>query len=66
MLNSYSKNQIKHINQLKSKKFRKKYGEFIAEGEKIVAELLHSSFEVTQVFALSSWVSRYETQIIGQ
>lgn len=52
-----SKNQLKHITNLHQKKFRELYGEFVAEGEKSVAELLTSSFEVKELFALNSWLT---------
>jgi TrmH family RNA methyltransferase len=46
-----SKNQIKFVNSLKQKKFREEHGYFIAEGTKIVPELLASGIEVLQVYA---------------
>lgn len=46
-----SKNQIKSINQLNQKKFRKKEGLFIAEGIKTVKELLTSSYELEKLYA---------------
>ncbi len=58
-----SKNQIKYIESLKSKKYRKKHGTFIAEGEKIVAELLNASFEITSIFALAPWTDKYAALI---
>jgi TrmH family RNA methyltransferase len=45
-----SKNQIKFVNSLKQKKFREEHGYFIAEGTKIVPELLQSDIEVLQVY----------------
>ncbi len=46
-----SKNQISFINSLQQKKFRKEEGVFIAEGEKIVTDLLASSFVAKNIFA---------------
>ena len=40
-----SKNQTKVLTSLQQKKYRNKYGLFIAEGLKVVKELLNSSFE---------------------
>lgn len=51
-----SKNQIKQINSLKIKKNRQDLHLFIAEGEKVVAELIQSTFIVKQIFALKSWL----------
>lgn len=45
-----SKALIKHINALKIKKYRLKYNEFIAEGPKIVKELIDNNITVKQVF----------------
>lgn len=41
-----SKNKIKLINLLRKKKYRQKYQLFVAEGEKIVNELINSSFDI--------------------
>lgn len=46
-----SKNQIKLINQLNKKKYRKKYGLFFAEGVKTVKEFLNSSYELEKLYA---------------
>ena len=46
-----SKNQIKFIKSLSLKKNRVKAKLFIAEGEKIIKELLNSKFEIEQIYA---------------
>ena len=51
-----AKNQIKFIKSLSLKKNRKKEQLFIAEGEKIVAELLNSNFEFHEIFATNEWI----------
>lgn len=51
-----TKNQIKYIRSLQLKKNRIKEEVFIVEGEKCVAELLHSSFKVVQLFAVKEWI----------
>ncbi|WP_445749775.1 TrmH family RNA methyltransferase [Polaribacter sp.] len=48
---SISKNQIKLIQSLSQKKYRLKHQLFMAEGVKVVNELMHSSFEIYQLFA---------------
>jgi len=45
-----SKNQIKRITSLQQKKFRMENGLFIAEGLKVVAELLDSDFELEHLY----------------
>lgn len=46
-----SKNQIKLITSLHQKKFRQANNLFIAEGVKVINELLHSNFELENVYA---------------
>jgi TrmH family RNA methyltransferase len=45
-----SKNQIKLITSLQQKKYRKQEQLFFAEGVKVVQELLHSNFELQELF----------------
>ena len=45
-----SKNQIKLIKSLDQKKQRNKQQLFVAEGKKVVKELLASSFELEKLF----------------
>ncbi|MFZ4546526.1 MAG: RNA methyltransferase [Bacteroidales bacterium] len=51
-----SHNQIKFINSLKIKKYRHQHKAFFVEGEKGVAELFHSPFHITKVYALREWI----------
>lgn len=51
-----SKNQIKYIHQLELKKFRKQEGLFIAEGHKVVGDLLAAGFTPKQLFATAEWI----------
>jgi len=54
---SLSKNHIKLITSLQQKKYRQKHKLFIAEGVKVVNELLNSAFDVEQLFATSDFVN---------
>lgn len=45
-----SKNQIKVITSLQQKKFRKQHGLFLAEGIKVIQELLNSNFELYHLY----------------
>ncbi|MCD4745473.1 MAG: RNA methyltransferase [Bacteroidales bacterium] len=49
-----SSSRIKYINFLKINKYRKKYGQFIAEGPKLVTELINSHFKIIKIFALNN------------
>ena len=56
-----SKNQIKFVRQLEQKKFRKAENLFIAEGHKVVGDLLAAGFRPTQLFATNEWISCHPT-----
>ncbi len=45
-----TKNEIKYIHSLKLKKNRKQNGEFVAEGVKLILDLLQSGMEVKKLF----------------
>ncbi len=53
-----SQSQIKWIRSLAVKKFRQQEKLFLAEGEKIVNEMLDSDLEITHVYALKPWVDK--------
>ena len=55
-----TKNQIKYIRGLSLKKNRMKNQCFIVEGEKSLSELLDSSFETVELFALKDWINKYK------
>jgi len=48
-----TKNQIKNISALRIKKYRDEYGLFVAEGEKLVNELLGTGLKAKELYALS-------------
>ncbi|MFD0993747.1 TrmH family RNA methyltransferase [Tenacibaculum geojense] len=54
---SISKNQIKLINSLQQKKNRTKNGLFVAEGVKVVNELLNSSLKIHALFATDDFTT---------
>ena len=52
----FSKSTIKYIQSLQHKKFRDEYNVFVAEGPKVVTELLQSNiFSCKAVYALKDW-----------
>jgi tRNA G18 (ribose-2'-O)-methylase SpoU len=51
-----SKSQIQFITALHHKKYREEYGCFIAEGTKVVRELIESDFQVRGVYAGADWI----------
>ncbi|MFK8059352.1 MAG: TrmH family RNA methyltransferase [Polaribacter sp.] len=52
---SISKNQLKLITSLSQKKYRQKHKLFIAEGVKVVQELLNSSFILDTIFCIDDF-----------
>jgi TrmH family RNA methyltransferase len=54
----FSKTHTKYIQSLHHKKFRDEFGVFIAEGPKVVMELLDSrEFICKEIFALPEWIT---------
>jgi TrmH family RNA methyltransferase len=45
-----SQNEIKYVNALKIKKYRHKYCEFIAEGPKLIKDLIQEGLHVKQIY----------------
>ena len=55
-----SKNQIKHIQALHSKKNREAEGLFIVEGVKLVTEFIqHKKFEIKEVFSINEYINNH-------
>ncbi|MBQ9668774.1 MAG: RNA methyltransferase [Prevotella sp.] len=50
-----SKNQLKFVHQLELKKHRRSEQAFVAEGPKVVGDLLDSGFTPLQIFATDGW-----------
>lgn len=57
-----SKNQIKYIRQLELKKFRKREGLFVAEGPKVVGDLM-KVYQPKAVYATNAYLSRTSSTI---
>ena len=51
-----SRSQLKYIQSLGQKKYRDEEGVFVAEGPKLIKELIESHVELTQVYALNEWM----------
>ncbi len=52
------KNQIKFIKSLQQKKYRTQYGQFVAEGVKLVGELLESDLKVKQLYGTEEFLEQ--------
>jgi TrmH family RNA methyltransferase len=56
-----SKSQLKYIQSLGQKKYRDEAGVFVAEGPKLVKELVQSkNVELLQIFELNEWIEENE------
>ncbi len=51
-----SKNEVKYIQSLYHKKQRQQEGLFIAEGPKLINELLASNYTIRKIYAVEDWV----------
>ncbi len=58
-----TKNNIKNINSLSKKKYRDEFRQFIAEGDKIVKELLESNYNIISLYATNEWIEANEKLI---
>ena len=58
-----SKNKISFINSLNHKKYRTEHGVFVAEGTKLVTDLLESDFGIESLVAHPQW---YEANSLGR
>lgn len=54
-----SKNEVKYIQSLYQKKTRDSEGLFIAEGPKIINELLSSNFKIKEIYCTENWRSDF-------
>ena len=57
-------NQVKFVQSLRQKKYRGIHGLFIAEGSKLVLDLINSPYRLKEVFAYEQWVSDHRS-ILG-
>ncbi len=56
---------LKFINSLKQKKYRRLHNLFVAEGEKMVDELLESSLHTEAVYATGQWFAERDVEPAG-
>jgi TrmH family RNA methyltransferase len=60
-----SKNEVKYIQSLCHKKSRDEEGVFIAEGPKMIQELISNKFEIIDGFATKDWLEKNNDQVIS-
>ena len=59
-----SKNELKYIQSLCHKKNRQEEAIFIAEGPKIIDELLQSDFVIRKIYAVQEWANKHKNSTI--
>lgn len=60
-------NQVKYIKSLHQSKFRQKYNNFIAEGDKIAEEILQNSiYKIEGVYATDTWLINNDPSMLAQ
>ncbi len=63
----FSKSHTKYIQSLQQRKFRDEYGVFLAEGPKLVEELLRSpNLNCKQIFSLPFWLNANEQLVAAK
>ena len=60
-----SKNQIKYVRQLERKKGRTAEGLFVAEGPKVVGDLIAAGYQPKMVFAIKEWKEQHPQQVLA-
>lgn len=56
---------MQYIKSLQLRKFRQKYNNFIAEGDKIVLEIIQQAPDlVEQIYALPEWIQQHTAQVM--
>src|SRR5690554_4065612 len=58
-----SKNQAKNLRALHRKKTRRELDLFLVEGEKVVAELLASNWQIESLYATPEFITAYQDLI---
>ncbi|MEI7663708.1 MAG: RNA methyltransferase [Bacteroidota bacterium] len=51
-----TQNQLKHISALHVKKYREEFSRFIAEGHKLVTDLVAGDFNIEGIYASAGWI----------
>jgi len=60
-----SKNQMKFIHQLEQKKYRQREGLFVAEGPKVVGDLIECGYRPRHLYAVEKWIESHpDTNVI--
>lgn len=64
ILQMLTSSEIKQIKLLKDKTSRHEQQKFVVEGEKMVAELSYSAFNIIAVYATDEWIEQANNAIL--
>lgn len=60
-----SKTELKYIQSLCHKKQRRQDNNFIAEGAKIIDEIIKSKYKITKIYATQEWIEKFNTNYLS-
>ncbi|GMT46400.1 MAG: tRNA/rRNA methyltransferase [bacterium] len=60
-----SKADIKQLHALQQNKFRRKYGQFLAEGSINVLDFMGGALKIVQLFATEGWIASHQKELSG-
>ena len=61
-----TQNQIKQIHSLQQKKFRSEFNQFVAEGPKLIEELIDSKYTFDSVYAKKEWIENHSEKLLNK
>jgi len=61
-----TQNQIKQIRSLQQKKFRTELNQFVAEGPKLIEELIDSKYTFDCVYAKKEWIDNHSEKLLDK
>lgn len=54
-----TRNQVRHISELHNSSYRRETGLYLAEGNRLVVDMIHSGAEIVAIYARESWLYQH-------
>lgn len=54
-----TRNQVRHISELRNSSYRRETGLYLAEGNRLVVDMIHSGADIVAIYAQESWLFQY-------
>ena len=54
-----TRNQVRHISELHNSSYRRETGLYLAEGNRLVVDMIHSGAEIVAIYARESRITSY-------